>query len=286
LTRLIKRAGRRFNRRQRFLLLVEREILSGAYPPYVACVSEYVQRQVAAAFAGFPEERNRVVFNGVDIEPLTPEAAERERELIRRRLEVAECTRVVLFVAHNFKLKGLAELIGALRELPGDDWLLAVVGRGEVGRYRRLADRLRVRGRVEFLGPVEDIRPFYCGADVLAHPTWYDPCSRVVLEALVCGLPVVTTRFNGAAEAIEDGRNGVVVDSPRDATVLAAALERCLRPEFRADCRAAAADRREPLSMVRHARELKKLYDDVFAEKARGRVKPVEPDSSSLRSSE
>ena len=270
LVRLIKRMGRRFNRRQRLLTLAEREILGGANPPYVACVSEYVRRQVESAFGGFPKERNRVVFNGVDIEPLTPEAVGREREMIRRRLEVDERTDVVLFVAHNFKLKGLAELIRAMGELRDSDWLLAVVGRGKARPYRRVADRLRVRGRVEFLGQVEDIRSFYYGADVLAHPTWYDPCSRVVLEALVCGLPVVTTRYNGAAEAIEDGRHGAVVDSPRDVAALAAAIAQCLRPEVRADCRAAAPEKRELLSMARHARELKKLYEDVLAEKTSG----------------
>ncbi len=275
LMRLIKRVGRRFNRRQQLLLRVEREILSGANPPYVACVSEYVRRQVISAFPDFPRERNRVVLNGVDIEPLTPDAVGREREMIRRRLEVDERTQVVLFVAHNFKLKGLAELIRAMGELRESDWLLAVVGRGKARRYRRVADRLRVRGRVEFLGQVEGIRSFYYGADVLAHPTWYDPCSRVVLEALVCGLPVVTTRFNGAAEVIEDGRHGAMTDSPRDVAALAAAIAQCLRPEVRADCRAAAPERRELLSMARHARELKELYEDVLAEKTQGRVKRV-----------
>jgi UDP-glucose:(heptosyl)LPS alpha-1,3-glucosyltransferase len=270
LMRLIKRVGRRFNRRQQLLLRVERAILSGADPPYVACVSEYVRRQVESAFIGFPKERNRVVFNGVGLEPLPPVAAGHEQEATRRRLNVGEQTSVVLLVANNFKLKGLAELIGALAELPESDWVLAVVGRGEAGRYQRLVDRLPVRGRIEFFGQVEDIRSFYYGADVLAHPTWYDPCSRVVLEALVCGLPVVTTRFNGAAEAIEDGRHGAVVDSPRDVAALAAAITQCLRPEVRASCRAGAGAMAERLSMARHARELKKLYEDVLAEKMSG----------------
>ena len=268
LARLIKRIGRRLNRRQRFLLLVEREILSGAHQPYVASLSEYVRRQVESAFAAFPSDRNRVVFNGVDIEPLPPEAAGRERELVRRRLNVAGQTNVLLFVAHNFKLKWLAELIAALGELSRSDWLLAVVGRGKTGRYLRMANRRRLRGRIEFLGPVEDLRPLYHGADVLAHPTWYDPCSRVVLEALVCGLPVVTTRFNGAAEIIEEGRHGVVIRSPRDSAAMARALARCWAPQIRERCREAAPTMRAQLSMARHARALRALYEEIVAEKA------------------
>jgi UDP-glucose:(heptosyl)LPS alpha-1,3-glucosyltransferase len=118
---------------------------------------------------------------------------------------------------------------------------------------------------MHFLGPRDDIRRLYAAADVLAHPTWYDPCSRVVLEALCCGLPVVTTRLNGAAEAIEDGRHGVVIDSPGNTAALADAIAVCLKPEMHEACQAAAATMREHLSMARHARELRALYEHVLA---------------------
>jgi UDP-glucose:(heptosyl)LPS alpha-1,3-glucosyltransferase len=147
--------------------------------------------------------------------------------------------------------------------MPGSDWTLVVAGRDNAAPYRRLARRLGVAGRIRFLGSRSDIRSLYAAADVLAHPTWYDPCSRVVLEALSCGLPVVTTRFNGAAEVIEQGRHGAVIDSPRDARVLAAAIGTCLTPEVREACRAEAAQMQARLSMVRHARDLKALYDEV-----------------------
>jgi len=72
---------------------------------------------------------------------------------------------------------------------------------------------------------------------VVAHPTWYDPCSRVVLEALAVGLPAVTTRYNGAAEVMEVGRHGTVIDEPQDVAALAQALRTTLAPEVRAACR-------------------------------------------------
>jgi UDP-glucose:(heptosyl)LPS alpha-1,3-glucosyltransferase len=49
-------------------------------------------------------------------------------------------------------------------------------------------------------------------------PTQYDPFANVCLEALACGLPVVTTSSNGAAEILEEGRDGFVV-SPGHAAV-------------------------------------------------------------------
>jgi len=145
------------------------------------------------------------------------------------------------------------------------DYFLAVVGRDKPAPYRRVARRLRVADRVRFLGARDDIRSLYAAADVLAHPTWYDPCSRVVLEALVCGLPVVTTRFNGAAEVMHEGQHGAVIDSPRDTAALAAAIKRCLQADVRAACASDAARMRERLSMARHARELKALYRELVA---------------------
>ncbi|HEU4394974.1 MAG TPA: glycosyltransferase, partial [Planctomycetota bacterium] len=65
----------------------------------------------------------------------------------------------------------------------------------------------------------------YAECDLLAHPTFYDPCSLVALEALASGIPVVTTEANGASEWIAPGGGEVVAD-PRDAGALAAALAR------------------------------------------------------------
>ncbi|MEP0846558.1 MAG: glycosyltransferase family 4 protein [Phycisphaerae bacterium] len=265
--RALKRLSRRLNRRQQFLLRAERSLLSGHDAPVTACVSEYVRRQVLAEVPSPPGDAVQVVFNGVDVQCLTDEAAEAARSAWRAARGVRADELLALFVAHNFKLKGLAELIRALALPSRITWRLAVVGRDNPRPFHALARRLEVAHRVDFVGAMPDARTAYAAADVLAHPTWYDPCSRVVLEALCCGLPVVTTRFNGAAEALMPGVNGIVIDSPRDTAALARAIERCLAPELKAGARAARAAARERLSMRRHARELAALYERI-----RGRV--------------
>lgn len=269
--RWLKRQGRRFNLRQRFLFRLEATLLrKRRHRVFVAAVSDYVRRQVVSGY-GFPAERVHVVFNGVDIAPLTAEEVARQRAAQRKKLGVNTEARLVLFVAHNFKLKGLAELIracalSAAQQQPA--WQLAVAGRDRPQRYRRLAHQFGIAERVHFVGTDTPIRDWYAAADVLAHPTWYDPCSRVVLEALSLGLPVVTTRFNGAAEVMETGRHGEAIDSPADIGALAAAIERTLQPDLRAACQADAARMHTNLSMARHARELADLYQRV-AESAR-----------------
>lgn len=259
--RWIKRAARRLNRRQQFLRSVEIDLLSRPRPPFIACVSDLVRRQIAQRFpAAAPAAR--VVFNGVDAEPLPPDAAASARAEWRRRLEIGHRP-LVLFAAHNFRLKGLAALIdaAAVARRRGSPWRIVVAGRDRAGPFRRLAARRGVADSLTFLGPQDELRGLYAAADVLAHPTWYDPCSRVVLEALLHGLPVVTTKRNGAAEVVDDSL-GRVIDSPSDPLALCDAVAAALalpRPS------AAHAARQQRLSMRRHADELLDLLRQAAA---------------------
>ncbi len=82
---------------------------------------------------------------------------------------------------------------------------LLVCGSGEPGPFRRLASRLGLNDTVHFLGFYPDVEACYWSSDFFVQPTYYDPCSLVVLEALACGLPVITTAQNGASELLTDG---------------------------------------------------------------------------------
>jgi UDP-glucose:(heptosyl)LPS alpha-1,3-glucosyltransferase len=268
LWRGVRAWARSWNRRQQFLMDVETRLLDGPAPPVVAAVSDRVRQQVLRRRPGFPAQRVRVVFNGTACEALPADDAKAARRDIRRRLGLSDAAPLVLFMAHNFRLKGLAELLDAAQ---GRSWHVAIAGRGPIGPYARRAARLGCTARVHFVGPQAEARPWYAAADVLAHPTWYDPCSRVVLEALVCGLPVVTTRLNGAAEAIPDGC-GVVVDRPDDRNALGAAIDAAAGATMRAAVRDVAEALRERLSMRRHARELMELYHALEGSGGEGRV--------------
>ncbi|MBK9127822.1 MAG: glycosyltransferase family 4 protein [Phycisphaerales bacterium] len=270
LWRGLRRLGRRFNMRQRFLMRIERVLLTRRRERvWVAALSEYV-RQQALSHAAVPPSRVRVVFNGVSGRPAGGPTGVRE---LRARLGIGPDSPLLLFVAHNFKLKGLGELLGALAAAGRDGAaherasraVLLVCGRDRAEPYEARARRLGLADRVRFVGPVEDLSAWYAAADALAHPTWYDPCSRVVLEALSSGLPAVTTRWNGAADVMEPGRHGEVLAEPDDTAALAAALERVLDPRVRAACRADAARLAGLVSMDRHAAELVALYEDVLA---------------------
>src|SRR5574343_1261597 len=76
-----------------------------------------------------------------------------------------------------------------------------------------LSEQLGLAGRVHFTGPLKDVRPWYGAADGFVLPTLYDPCPNAALEALACGLPMVTSTSCGAQEWVRPGENGWVVDA-------------------------------------------------------------------------
>mgnify|MGYP001396284688 CR=1 FL=1 len=103
-------------------------------------------------------------------------------------------------------------------------------------------------------------------ADAVILPTWNDACSRVAMESLAAGKPVLTTRFNGAAEFIEHGRTGIIIESPDDIAALADGLMQLGNPARRQALADAVEQQRlyERVSMDRHAGELLALYEEII----------------------
>jgi UDP-glucose:(heptosyl)LPS alpha-1,3-glucosyltransferase len=89
---------------------------------------------------------------------------------------------------------------------------LRVIGRDRIEPYLRLAKECGVENLIRFEGPSGKIQEAYRAADLLVFPTLYDPFANVCLEALACGLPVLTTTTNGSSEVITEGADGYVVD--------------------------------------------------------------------------
>jgi UDP-glucose:(heptosyl)LPS alpha-1,3-glucosyltransferase len=193
----------------------------------VIAISSMIKSDIVRYY-GFPEERIAVVFNCVDIGRFHPHNRAIYRDKKRRELAVADDALVLLFAGNNYRLKGLDTLIRALPflkgDFPGQEFHLLVVGRGHERPYRRLSRLLGVSASVSFLGSVTGMEHYYAASDIYVHPTFYDSCSLTVLEALASGLPVVTSRFNGASDAIVSEEGGRVIGNPADPRELASAV--------------------------------------------------------------
>jgi UDP-glucose:(heptosyl)LPS alpha-1,3-glucosyltransferase len=266
-----KRATAVVNVRRAALLRRERRLCRGSEGPIVAALSRYVADQFQRHYATDP---GRIVLtpNGVHIDQHTdPNAASAWRAELLGRLEMEGADRPVLllFAANNFRLKGLHPLILAMRlasrtrtERPV---CLIVVGSGRNSSYRALASSLGVERRILFLGSVQHIRRVLPAIDVGILPTFYDPSSRFILEALGAGKPVITTRFNGAADLFTDNRHGKVVDSPNNIQALADAICHFADPVNieRASQAIAHDNLRANISIDRVANDLVRVYEAV-----------------------
>jgi UDP-glucose:(heptosyl)LPS alpha-1,3-glucosyltransferase len=110
--------------------------------------------------------------------------------------------------------------------------------------------------------------PFYAAADAYVHPTYYDPCSLVLLEAAACGLPIVTTRrHNGAAELFREDAEMLLVNDPSDHDALVERVDALCDSQLRDELGAAA--RRVALRhpFERNVAELVKLYERTVPRK-------------------
>ena len=138
---------------------------------------------------------------------------------------------VGLFVGHNYWLKGLKPLLTALarrkeRLARREARPPARLRRGEGRADPADGPSARPGGDGPLAGFVPDIRACYWSSDFFVSPTYYDPCSLVVLEALACGLPAITTACNGAGELMTNGREGFVIPAPDALDELAGASRR------------------------------------------------------------
>lgn len=167
---------------------------------------------------------------------------------IRRELGLDERGLLILFVGSGFRTKGLDRAVRAVASLTPplrDRARLVVVGRDNAARYARLARRLGVGSRVSFLGGRDDVPDLLRAADLLLHPAYFENTGTVLLEALVSGLPVLTTDACGYASHIARMGAGLVLPSPFDQQRLDDALSRVL---------GAPAERRQMAQAgVRHA---------------------------------
>ena len=186
------------NPRHRTILRLENSIFDPANTRMILTNSD-LSKTLIREYYDYPQERIHVVYNGVDLRHFRPAETKTVRANTR-----------LLFVGQDFKRKGLAAAIDALAMLPG--CTLRVVGRDDPAPYRAQARNLGVADRVEFMGATGGIRDIYQDADLFVFPTLYDPFANVCLEALACGLPVLTTTTNGASEIITEGVDGYVID--------------------------------------------------------------------------
>jgi len=219
----------------RYLLRAERELFTSNRLRAVICNSAMVRNEIQRHF-GTDAGKLHVIYSGVDAVKFHPGLADEFHAPTRAQLGIPTDARVALFVGSGFERKGAGAFIDVVAGINGLHGIL--VGKDKrLNATRQSAAAAGCAGRIHFTGGVTDVRPYYAAADVLILPTLYDPFPNVCLEAMACGLPVITSTKSGAAELIRDGDNGFVTDALDIAAIRAAVFEVLDKPSMRAAAR-------------------------------------------------
>lgn len=183
-----------------------------------------------------------VITPGITMPPaITPEHKRAARVFLGLPLE-GIC---LLFVANDYRKKGLQALLDALAQLPSHIVLAVVGSAGQISLFREQVEALKLGQRVFFLGQLKEVVPAYEAADCLVHPTLEDTFAMVVLEAMAHGLPVLVSgpKYCGISGLLTQGVNALILDNPRDAAALAGSLLEVLsQPAYAAQLAQGATD--------------------------------------------
>jgi UDP-glucose:(heptosyl)LPS alpha-1,3-glucosyltransferase len=197
---------------------------------YWVADADMVKREVQRYYP-IPDDRFLIAHSGVD-EP-GPDVATRRTEW-RRKLGFHDGDLIVLFVASEFRRKGLGPLVEALGLLKERAPKLVIVGGDDRTPFAGRARELGIGDRVIWAGRVNNVNDYYALSDVLVLPTLSDPSPLAPLEAMAhgCAAIVSCARYTGAAELVRQGE-AILLEDPRNPSEIAHALACLLDPTAR-----------------------------------------------------
>ena len=257
---------RRLHRRAYYALLarLERRIYS---TPSVALAA--VSRRTAGLLNHYFRRQDAgVIPNGVDPAQFSPSVRFALRAGARLRRSFQENDLVLLLIGNDWRAKGLETVLRAMNDLREFPIHLIVAGDDSPDAFLEMAKSLGIWERCRFESSREDVLDFYAAADIYVSPSREDSFGLPVLEAMACGLPVITSSFAGVADLIRSGENGFTLDDPDDSQALVRLLVEFIRdPERKGYIGESAAKTALDWGWDRNAGAIYGLLQDTVAQK-------------------
>jgi len=217
----------------------EEAIFSQRSKTQILLLSQHQQTDFSACY-GTDSSRLHMLPPGIDRSRKAPPNAEELRRDFRQEFAIGDDEFLLLQVGSGFITKGVDRSLIAMAALPAEQLAktyLYIVGQDKVKKFKRQAEQLGLANRVRFFEGRDDIPRFLLGADLLIHPARAEAAGMILVEAVIAGLPVLTTDICGYACHVSKANAGVVMASPFEQTVLNRQLAQLITSPEKADWR-------------------------------------------------
>ena len=214
-----------YNPRHSAIISLERECYALAPRIKTVVAQSSLDARLLVQHYNIKPGKIRIIHNGVDGELFHP----REKafaDSVRESLEIPEGAHLMVLAGGvALRGKGLESLLQAMSFCSNRRLFLAVLSGGASLPWQQMARRLGLSSRVRFIARRDDFSRFLAAADLFVLPTVYEPFPNVVLEAMACGVPVLTTRKSGLADVVAHGESGYLVHNADCVLEMAAQID-------------------------------------------------------------
>jgi len=233
--RFLKRLAILLSLKQHVRNWIESAPFRTAPVPRIIAISDMIRRDYVKYYHTDAKHID-LVYNGIDPDKFNVKLPSKYRQEVRNRYAIAEDEIIFVFVSYDLKKKGIEVLVRAaaiLKQGTALPFRILVVGGRPYPSLQRMIKKKDLTETIIFTGPSKAVPEIYAASDVFVLPTYYDACSLVVLEAMLCGLPAITTEYNGIAGILSNEENSYVISHPPDCAELAARMKDLLCKEKR-----------------------------------------------------
>ena len=231
----------------------------------IIAMSNVIKNEMVSGH-NIPANKIEVIYSGVNLDLFGP-ASRPHRKEIRKQLGIPDDDIVLLFAGNPYRRKGLEYVIRALPNISAKNVKLLVMGRDmgddKLDNYINIAKELNVADKIVYGGFRPDVYKYFAAADIFVFPTLYEPFGLVILEALAASLPVVTNRSAGAAELVDDGKSGFLLDEPTDIRAISDKINFVLENGAIRKMGDAARRKAEQYTWARTAEEMLKVFERI-----------------------
>jgi len=244
---------------------LEHKIFAGRGCKIIMTNSVLMKSQIIKHYKVDPQ-KIVVIYNAVNTSRFHPGVKDGYGASIRNKYYIKQNDLVLLFVSNNFKLKRLQTILEAISLLNKREIKLLVIGNDDKKPYQKWITKRVLDKQILFLGPKKSIEKYYAASDIFVLPTLYDAFANVCLEAMACGIPVITTRNNGVSELIENKEHGYILQTqnPEELASKIRALESQIE---RSRMGENAAKKARSFTIERHMSQVLELYERVSCQK-------------------